>query len=56
MRPAHLRSAGSVAVAAAFCVLVLGLDIVWFFAAGLVLLVCSLGAWLLERRQRFPER
>ncbi len=55
MRPSHLHLGSFVAVAAAVCVIVLGLHIAWVFAAALVMLACNVGGWMLERRQRRPD-
>jgi hypothetical protein len=55
MRPWHLQLGGFIAVAVAMCVIFFGLHLAWFFAAALVVLVCSVGGWALERKQRRPD-
>ncbi len=52
MKPWHLQFGGFVAVAVAMCVIFFRWHLAWFFAAGLVLAVCSVGGWALERRQK----
>ena len=54
MRPSHFHLGGFVAVAAAMGVLVSGLHIAWFFAAAALLLACTVGGWMLERKQGRP--
>ena len=54
MRPWHFQVGGFVAVTAAMGVLVAGLHIAWFFAAAALLLACTAGGWVLERKQGRP--
>ena len=50
MRPWHLQLGGFIAVAGAMCVIFFDLHLAWFVAAALVVLVCSVGGWALERK------
>jgi cation transport ATPase len=52
MRPWLLQLGAFIAVAVAMCVIFFDLHLAWFFAAAVVVLVCSLGGWALERSQR----
>jgi hypothetical protein len=52
MRPWHFQLGGFIAVAVAMGVIFFDLHLAWFFAAAVVVLVCSLGGWALERKQR----
>jgi hypothetical protein len=51
-RARHFRVGGFIAVAVAMCVLFFDLHLAWFLAAAVVVLVCSLGGWALERKQK----
>ena len=48
IKPWHI--AGFMATAAAMCVLIFRLDLVWFFVAAFALVASSVVGWVLERR------
>lgn len=52
MRPWHFQLGGFIAVAVAMCAIFFDLHLAWFIAAAVVVGVCSLGTWALERKQR----
>lgn len=52
MRPWHFQLGGFIAVAVAMCVIFFDLHLAWFVAAAVIVLVCSLGGWALERKQK----
>jgi hypothetical protein len=54
VRPWHFHAGSFVAVVAAMCVLIFGLDNAWFLAAAALLLACNVGGWMPERKRRRP--
>ena len=52
MRSWHFQVGGFIAVAVAMFVIFFDLHLAWFFVATVVVLVCSLGGWALERKQK----
>ena len=55
VKPRYLRGGGFIAGVAAMCVLLFDLHIAWFVVAAFALVICSLGAFALERKQRHPD-